>query len=264
MRDLRIAAREIGHQWRMFWRSPVSAFFTVLFPLLFLVVLNVFNLGATVGLGGDISFAQFLTPGLAVFAMVTAAYTNLAISTSFDRDEGILKRIIGTPMPGWAYLTGKIGAAVGIGLASVVIMLAVGVAAFDVEVVWTRIPMAILVLVVGAAAFAALGMAVTGAAPNGQAAPVIANATILPLALVSGIFFPLDSAPGWLRAVSGVLPLRPFVVAFSDQWNPAVDPGFPLSDLLMLLAWGAVGMLVAIRTFGWEPRPGGRRNRDRG
>ncbi|NIR40497.1 MAG: ABC transporter, partial [Actinobacteria bacterium] len=159
MSHLRSAALEIGHQWRMFWRSPVSAFFTVLFPLVFLVVLNLFNLEATVRLGGEITFAQFLTPGLAVFAMVTAAYTNLAISTSFDRDEGILKRILGTPLPGWAYLTGKIGAAVGIGLASVAIMLAVGVAGFDVEVVWSRLPLATLVLVVGAGAFAALGMA---------------------------------------------------------------------------------------------------------
>lgn len=264
MKEVRIALLEIAHQWRMFWRSPVSAFFTVLFPLLFLVVLNLFDLGATLGLDSGISFAQFLTPGLAVFAMVTAAYTNLAISTSFDRDEGILKRIIGTPMPGWAYLTGKIGASVGIGLASVALMLVVGVAVFDVEVLWARLPLALLVLVVGAAAFAALGMAVTGAAPNGQAAPVIANATILPLALVSGVFFPLDSAPAWIETVARVFPLRPFVVAFGQQWDPSVDPGFPLSELLVLLAWGALGMLVAIRTFGWEPRPGGRRNRDRG
>lgn len=261
MRAARLLGWEIAHHTRVFWRVPVAAFFTVAFPLMFLVLFNLLNRGGTVTEVGGIPFPQFFTPGIAVFAMVTAGYTNLAITTAIDRDDGILKRVLGTPLPPPVYIAGRVLAAVGTGLVSVVLMVAIGMTAFGVELLWSRIPTAVVVLVVGAAAFSALGLAVAGAAPNGQAAPAIANATLLPLALVSGIFFPMDVIPGWMQQVVAVLPLRPFVAAFVDQWNPAIAPGFPWLEVGLLVAWGAVGTWVAARTFSWEPRPGGGRRR---
>lgn len=261
MRTARLLAWEVAHHTRVFWRVPVAAFFTVAFPMMFLILFNLLNRSGTVTEVGGIPFPQFFTPGIAVFAMVTAGYTNLAITTAIDRDDGILKRVRGTPLPPWVFVAGRVGAAVGVGLVSVILMVAIGVVAFSVEPVWSRLPTAVLVLVVGAAAFSALGLAVAGAAPNGQAAPAIANATLLPLALVSGIFFPMEVIPGWLQGVVAALPLRPFVAAFVDQWNPAIDAPFPATDLAILVAWGLVGALVAARTFSWEPRPGGGRRR---
>lgn len=261
MKTLRLLGWEVAHHTRVFWRVPVAAFFTVAFPLMFLVLFNLLNRSGTVTEVGGIPFPQFFTPGIAVFAMVTAGYTNLAITTAIDRDDGILKRIRGTPLPPWVYVTGRVLAAVGIGLLSVALMVAIGAAAFEVEVLWERSGTALVVLVVGAAAFSALGLAVAGVAPNGQAAPAIANATLLPLALVSGIFFPMEVIPGWLQGVVSLLPLRPFVAAFVEQWNPAVDPSFPWADLALLTAWGMVGAWLAVRTFSWEPRPGGGRRR---
>jgi ABC-2 type transport system permease protein len=138
-------------------------------------------------------------------------------------------------------------------------MLVVGVAAFGVEVLWGRLPMSLLVLLVGAACWSALALAVAGLSTNGQAAPAVANATILPLAFISGIFFPVESGPEWLATLAGLFPLRPFVAAFSEQWNPLVSPGFPLTELAVMTAWGIVGAYVAARRFSWEP---GRRLRD--
>jgi ABC-2 type transport system permease protein len=260
---LRLVGPEVVHHIRLLWRVPVAAFFTVAFPMMFLVLFNLLNADVTVESMGGIRFAQFYTPGIAVFAMVTAGYTNLAITVSMDRDEGILKRIRGTPLPPWAYLAGRIGAAVTVGASSVVLMFAVGAAFFGVEPVWDRLPTAALVLAVGAATFASLGLAVAGVAPNGQAAPAIANATILPLAFVSGIFFPMDTAPGWLQTVAGWFPLRPFGAAFTAQWNPMVEPTFPWAELAVLVVWLALGIAVAVKTFTWDPRPSGkRRSRD--
>lgn len=262
MTSRRLVIAEIRHQSRIFWRVPIAAFFTVAFPMMFLVLFNLLNAGVTVDSLGGIPFAQFYTPGVAVFAMVTAGYTNLAITVSMDRDEGILKRIKGTPLPPWIYMAGRIGAAVLVGLLSVVLMFVVGMVFFGVEPIWSRLPAALLVLMVGAATFAALGLAVAGAAPNGQAAPAIANATILPLAFISGIFFPMDASPEWLQTVAGWLPLRPFGAAFTEQWNPMIEPDFPWTDLAILLGWMALGVFVAVRTFTWDPRPMGRRRRD--
>jgi ABC-2 type transport system permease protein len=250
---------EFRHHTRVFWRVPVAAFFTVAFPLMFLVLFNLLNGGAVIESLGGLGFAQFFTPAIAVFSIVTACYTNLVITTSMDRDDGILKRVLGTPLRPATYIGGRVLAASGIGLVSVVIMLVVGVAAFGVEVLWGRLAMSLLVLLVGAACWSALALAVAGLSTNGQAAPAIANATILPLAFISGIFFPVESGPEWLETLAGLFPLRPFVAAFSEQWNPLLSPGFPLTELAVMTAWGIVGAYVAARRFSWEP---GRRLRD--
>lgn len=248
---MRILWWEFVHHTRVFWRVPVAAFFTVAFPLMFLVLFNLLNGDATIDSG--LGFAQFFTPAIAVFSIVTACYTNLVITTSMDRDEGILKRVLGTPLPPATYIGGRVLAASGIGLMSVLIMLVVGVVAFDVEVLWSRLPLAALVLVVGAASWSALALAVAGLTSNGQAAPAIANATILPLAFISGIFFPVEAGPEWLATMAGFLPLRPFVAAFSEQWNPLLDSGFPWVELTVLLGWGVIGAWIAMRRFTWEP-----------
>lgn len=250
---------ETAHHFRVFWRVPVAAFFTFAFPLMFLVLFNLLNGDAQIDSLGGLAFAQFFTPAIAVFSIVTACYTNLVITTSMDRDEGILKRVLGTPLRPATYIGGRVLAASGVGLLSVVVMLIVGVLAFGVEVVTGRLPMATVVLVIGAACWSALALAVASLATNGQAAPAIANATILPLAFISGIFFPVESGPDWLANVATVFPLRPFVAAFSDQWNPLVEPGFPAVELGVLAVWGLAGAWVAAKRFSWEP--GRRRGR---
>lgn len=250
---------QIRHHNRVFWRVPIAAFFTVAFPLMLLVLFNLLNLDNTIDALGGISYAQFFTPAIAVFSMVTATYTSVAIQTGIDRDEGILKRVRGTPLPPGVYLAGRVGSAVWIGFLSVVITMVIGVAFFDVEVIWARIPTAVVVLLVGAACFCALGLALASAAPNAQVAQALANATILPLAFISGIFFPLEAAPDWLATVAGIFPLQPFAEAFGAQWNPFQTTAFPWADLLVLTAWLVAGLLVAVLTFTWDPRGEGRR-----
>lgn len=263
MSEIGLVLHQIRHQNRVFWRVPLAAFFTVAFPLMLLVLFNLLNRGVTLASMGGISYAQFFTPAIAVFAMVSSTFTSVAIQTGIDRDEGILKRVRGTPLPPGAYLAGRIGSAVWIGAVSVVVSVTTGVLAFDVAILWGRLPVALAVLAIGAGCFCALGLALAAAAPNAQSAQALANATILPLALVSGIFFPLDTAPAWMGAIAGVFPLRSFVEAFVAQFNPLIEPGVPWADIALMSGWFVVGVLVAGRTFTWEPRPGGGRRRRR-
>lgn len=96
---LRLVARLVRYQNWIFWRTPIAAFFTLVFPLMFLVLFNIL-FGGTVDAGPtSISAAQFFVPSLAVFAAATATYANLAIGTAISRDQGVLKRIRGTPTP---------------------------------------------------------------------------------------------------------------------------------------------------------------------
>jgi ABC-2 type transport system permease protein len=119
----------------------------------------------------------------------------------------------------------------------------------------------VLLLAVGAACFSALGVAVAGLTPNGRAAPAIANATLLPLAFISGVFFPLSFAPAWLSTIASIFPLRPIVESVSEQFNQAATPVFPWPEIGVMVAWGVLGVLLAARFFTWEPRAGGARRR---
>lgn len=245
MSGLALAARQIGYENRAFWRNPPAAFFTFVFPLLFMVIFNVL-------FGADA--ATFFTPAIIVFGVVTATYTNLAMTVTIARDEGILKRIRGTPLPPWAYLAGRIGHAVVIAFLLVVIVAAFGALVYGVEVPWDALPAMLLLLAISAAAFSALGLAVSGLIPNADAAPAVVNATILPVLFISNVFIQMENAPGWLDAVSHVLPVRHFADAMMGFYARGADAGLPVTELGVIALWGVIGLLVALRFFSWEPR----------
>ena len=252
------------YEWRIFWRTPVSAFFTIFFPLLIFVVFSlVFGNEKIPELG--ITTAQFYAPSLAVFAAVSATYTNISISTAYQRDEGILKRVRGTPLPSRVYLGGKILSSVVIALIGTLIMLGVGIVFFGLQVYPETIPVLVVVFFVGVATFAALGLLVAALAPSGQAATAIANATLLPLAFISGVFIiPSANMPAWLDAIATFFPLKHFVEPFVAAFSPdATRAQFSWSDLAYLALWGAVSLTLAVRWFRWEPPSGSGSSRER-
>jgi len=147
-----------------------------------------------------------------------------------------------------------------VGLLSVALMLLVGWLLFDVEIIWSSMPMFALLLILGAGTFSALGLAVAAVTPSARAAPAIANFVVLPLAFISGVFFPLDNAPEWLQTVAGLLPLEPLATAAIGTFNADLA-GFPTGAFVSLLVWGTIGLVVALRFFSYEPSEGGRGRR---
>lgn len=261
-----LAWHQVRYQNRLFWRTPVAAFFTLVFPLMFLLLFSVLFGTEEIEITGrgTFSVAQFYAPALAVFAAASATYTNIGVGTAISRDEGVLKRFRGTPLPPWQYMSGLIGSGIWIALLATVLMMGVGVFAFDVNIEVAKLPAALLTFIVGAGCFAALGLALAAAAPTGDSAPAMANATILPIAFMSNVFIAIDDPPQWLRAVGDFFPLKHFVRAFQDAFHPLTTaPAFRWEDLAVMAAWGLVGTLLALRFFSWEPRAGsgGRRRR---
>jgi len=245
MSDLALAVRQIRYENRAFWRNPPAAFFTFVFPLLFMVIFNVL-------FGADA--AAFFTPAIIVFGVVTATYTNLAMTVTIARDEGVLKRIRGTPLPAWAFLAGRIGHAVGVALLLVVIVAAFGALVYGVDVPWDALPAMVVLLAVAAAAFSALGLGISGLIPNADAAPAVVNATILPVLFISNVFIPMSNAPAWLDSVSHLLPVRHFADAMMDLYARGADAGLPLLEIAVIVSWGVIGVALALRFFSWEPR----------
>jgi ABC-2 type transport system permease protein len=255
--------RSLRHANRSFWRSPIAAFFTIVFPLLFLVLLGSLIGNEVIPGTGGVRIAQFLTPAIAAFAATTAAFTALSISVAIERDEGILKRERSTPLAPWMFLVARIGSTVWIALVSVVVMVAVGVASFGVIIVWRALPAALLTLLVGIGCWAALGLALVAVVPSPSAVRSVTNAIILPLAFVSDIFA-IGELPPLLERIGWVFPLKHFVNALADTFDPfATGAQVSWDHLAVMAAWGVAGGLVALRWFRWDPVPGSTRRRGR-
>lgn len=254
---------QVRYQNRVFWRTPIAAFFTIVFPLMLLVLfIAIFGNEEIEPLG--ITTAQFYVPGLGVFAAVSATYTNLAINTAIARDNGILKRVRGTPIPPWAYIAGKIGSAIWLASISLVLMMGIGIAFYGIELIPRTLPSAVVTFVVGVACFSALGMLVAALSPNGDAAPAITNATLLPVAFISDVFLPLSDPPAWMDIAGSIFPLKPFVVAFRDAFDPTLTgTQFHWGELGLMLVWGIGSAVLAVRFFRWEPKASGETRRGR-
>lgn len=260
-----LVMRQIRYQLLLFARVPVALFFTLLLPLVMLVLFNALFGGGTVSTAdGEWPVQQFYTGGLAAFTAVSATYTNIANMVPIRREEGVLKRWRGTPLPTWVYVAGVVGSAVVVAFVGVVVMLGLGVVAYDLQVEAAKLPAAAVTFVVGVSAFAALGMAVAALVPTASAASAIANATILPLAFVSNVFIVIEDPPEWVDTVGDIFPLKPFVESFQAAFNPLVDPpAFDWAALAFVALWGVAGAVVAVRYFRWDPAPGGSTRRRR-
>lgn len=263
----RLVLGQIRYQLLMFWRTPVALFFTILLPLIMLVLFNSLFGDATVTVegGGEWPVRQFYTGGLAVFTAVSATYTNLANMVPIRREEGVMKRWRGTPLPTGAYIAGFVGSALVLALLGAVLMLTIGVVFYDLDIEPAKLPAAALTFVVGVSAFAALGMMVAALVPSAASAGAVANATILPLAFVSNVFIVTgDDAPRWMTTIGDFFPLRPFVESFQDAFNPYVEaPAMSWGRMAYVAVWGVAGLVVAVKWFKWEPRPGGGTTRRR-
>ena len=252
MNPFGLMLRQVRFENRAFWRNPAVAFFTFVFPLMFLVIFNVlFTDEIDIG-NKSIAGSNFYVPVIGAFAIITACYTNLAMSISFSKDEGILKRKRGTPLPSWAFLGGRILHSILIALLLIAIVVAFGSVFYDVEVAAESLPEFLLTIVVGAITFCSLGLAITSVVPNADAAPAVINFSILPLLFISDIFIPTANAPDWITTVAEIFPIKPFSDAMKAAFNPDVFD-FEFGDLLFVLGWGVLGIVLATRFFTWEP-----------
>jgi ABC-2 type transport system permease protein len=254
MNIARLTLRQVYYTNKAFWRNPAAAFFTFAFPLMFLVIFTALLGNGEVTIGGkEVQQSTYYVAAMAAFSVITACFTNIAMAVSFQRDAGVLKRVRGTPLPAGAYLLARVLHAMFIAVLLVVLCAAFGAAFYDAGVPsGATLLKFVVVLVVGGASFAALGLAETVVVPNADAGPPVVNATVLPLLFLSGIFIPLgDNAPAWIRWVGRIFPVKHFADGMQTGF---IGLPFKWSDVLIVAAWGVAGLLLAARSFSWEPR----------
>ena len=270
VQDLPLVGRQIVAEQKMFWRNPAAAGFTIVFPVLFLVIFSVLNGTGNIALptGEVVRFSSYYLPGIIVFAIVSACFTNLAINLTMRRDDGTLKRKRSTPLPVWALFAGLLGSQVIVSILMTVLTTVLSMAFFHVPM--PRHLVALFgVVVLGAATLCALGVAITAIIPNQDAAPALVNVIAFPLLFLSGLFFPVGN--GLLSKIGNALPLTRLQSLIADSFAPgvrrcptarctvesvssvaAVHSGGPkLADVVVIAIWLLVGIVLSVRTFRW-------------
>jgi ABC-type multidrug transport system ATPase subunit len=249
-----LTAFQVRYVNKAFWRNPASAFFTFAFPLMFLVIFTALLGHGVVRVDGRLVHqSTYYVAEMAAFSVITACYNNIAISLTFQRDTGVLKRTNGTPLPAAVYFAARVVHALLMSLVLVAITVGFGRVVYHADIPSNAALGRFLVMIaVGAASFCALGFAVTAAIPNSDAAAPIVNATILPLLFLSGVFIPIgDDAPAWITWTARIFPVK----HFADGMQAAfLGTPFHWSDVLIVAIWGVAGLLLALRFFSWEPR----------
>jgi ABC-2 type transport system permease protein len=246
------------HQFRydqkIFWRNPASVFFTVMFPVIvFLILAVVFN-GETVHVRGGVDATTYYVPAIMTLSIISATMQTLAMTLVIAREDGRLKRGRGTPMPPWVFIAGRIGNSIVVALLMLILLATIGAVLYSVDVPWDRLPAILLTLVVGAASFCCLGIALTAAIPSQDAAAPIVNALLLPLYFLSGVFIPEDQLPSGVVHFADLFPVRHFFDAFLDAYVPVGGAAVSWDNLAIVALWGVAGLLLAIRYFRWTPR----------
>ncbi|MGH2882127.1 MAG: ABC transporter permease, partial [Solirubrobacteraceae bacterium] len=233
-----------------FWRSRQRAFFSFLMPVLLLVLVGQLDRHQVIG---GVRVIEWTVPGFLTFGLAAAIYNNLAVTITEQREAGILKRVRATPVPARAFIVGQLGSSLIVGACLTGVFVLAARALFGIGFPAGHLLAFVVTVLAGTACFAAWGLAITAAIRSAEAAVPVANATYVPLALVSGVFFPGQGGPSWLVGATRAMPMRPLAEALHSALQTA--PGLALRPerLAVLVAWAVVGALCAARFFRWVP-----------
>lgn len=194
---------------------------------------------------------QYYTPGLLGWAVAMSAAFGAAATLQGWRQTKLLRRLQLAPVSTRTVVAARVSVTVSIALVQMAIFLGVGSLAFGLTLTgawWMGIPL----LVVGTLCFMAIGLLAGAITKTQEGAVNAANFMVLPMAFLSGSFFPLDAAPQWLQTFSNLLPLKHLnegmldVMVRGEPWTAALVP------MAILAAFAVVVTLIAAKLFRWD------------
>jgi ABC-2 type transport system permease protein len=249
--SMRLFMHQLRSEQLVFWRSKEASLFIFLFPLLLFMLLGSVYTGKIYGVPAP----QALLAGLIGYGCANTAFAGLAITLVLRRESAILKRLRATPLPASTYVAAQLVSTLLVFALQTVALFLLGRVLYGTPFPG-RFGSLVLAIVLGAAAFAALGVATSSLIRSSEGSSAVVNFILLPMAFLTGSFGPTHRYPAFLRAIGDVLPLKYFI----DLVNAIYLHGHafwskPLA-IGVLAAWGVGGLLVAVFRFRWEPREG--------
>jgi ABC-2 type transport system permease protein len=247
-RDVRLVGWQVRYQQLSFWRNRRAAFFALIFPALFLVILGGLNADTTLDVRDHLSFIDFYTPGIMAYSVLLICFNSTALIFATLRTDGTLKRVRTTPLPWLAYVAGAVASTTIVLVLAIVLLFAIGVPLFGAHVPGEKMIGLLATLTLGTVAFTTLGIAAARLIKSPANGGGLMSVITLPMVFISNIWFPMDGSPAWIQDVSKALPLRPL----ADGLQAAFDPrfggtGIVAGDLLTLALWSLVGLALMRR-----------------
>ena len=238
---------------RIFWRNRESAIFIFIFPImLFLLLGSVYS--NTIDIDGtSYKSANVLLVGMIAYGVANTAFSGLAISLVIRRESGILKRLRSTPLPSATYLTSVLTSTLVVFVLQTLTLFAIGRTLFGTPLPGHLLSL-ILAVLLGVAAFAGLGLAAASLIRSSEGASAVVTVIVLPMAFLSGSFGSTQKYPTFLRYIGDVLPLKHYLDIFQAIYLTGAEIWTKPGAISIVAAWGIVGIVVAARNFGWEPR----------
>jgi len=251
---LRLFAHQFRSDLARFWRNPQSRYFTVLLPIVFLVIFEEIFKGTTIVDGQRITITTFYVPGIMTLGIISASFVNLTQAVVAQRESGELKRLRGTPLPTGFVICSRATVGVVVAIVMSALLLAIGRVAYNVPIPSSTLPGLVIAVVVGAASFACIAFAVSTRIGTAEAAAPATNLVVLPLYFISGVFVPEGQIPKFLHDIATVFPIEHLAHAVREPFIQTHGAGISTTDLLIVAAWGAAALLIAARTLQFSPR----------
>src|SRR3954465_4176746 len=248
---------------KQFMRSREQVTFTLAFPAIMILVFGSIFKGT---IGDGVKFTQYFVTGMIATGLMTAGFQALAIQIPMERDRGVLKRLLGTPMPKWVYFAGKVLMVAFIAVLETVILLAVATLLFGLELPdsgerWLTF---LWVSVLGITACTLCGVAFSSLARTGRSAPAVVTPVALVLQFISGVFFVFTDLPSWMQSLASVFPLKWMCQGLRAVFLPdafaAQEPGhaFHLGRVAPVLGlWCVIAFVLCLTTFRWTTKRDG-------
>ena len=183
--------------------------------------------------------------------IMNASLAAIGMGVTRWRDKGILKRLRATPLSPAALFGGLIANQVVIGILSVVLMFLLAIVGFEARV-QLRLGLLVALVLMGLVTFLALGCLLAALVRRPESAPLLINLITLSMMVLSGVFFPADSLPGWLQFAAGALPLTFLVEGLRQTMSVGAGWSEIAGNLAGLALWAAAAAGVATRTFHWD------------
>ena len=244
-----------------FFRDKMAVAFIFGLPAILLVLLGSIFGGQAAAHG--VTVGQLFTAGMIAGGIMSTSFQYLAISIATERENGMLKRLSGTPMPRAAYFMGKVIQVLMCTAAETVLLMAVGIGFYHLHLPtspdrwWTFA----WVFVLGSAACGLLGIAASSLPRSVAAAAPVITLPFTVLQFMSGVYVPFSSVPPWMKDIASFFPLKWMAQGMRSVFLPdqavSLEPAHSWEHgriALVLGAWIVAGLVLCLTTFRWQSR----------
>jgi ABC-2 type transport system permease protein len=235
---------------KLFLREPVGAFFTLVVPLMYLVLFGSISGNEPTPISGGRRAVDAAIPSLTALIISIIGLIAITITLTTYREKGILRRLRTTPISPLILLVAQVIVVFTITCLGMLLLIIVGALFYQVSFEGSVFSM-LAGFILCSLSFFGIGFILAGIMPTVRTAQIVGNALLYPMIFLSGAFFPVDLFPKVIQKVATFIPLTYVVNLLRGLWFGEAW-GEHLLDVSVLAGMLLLGIIVSVKTFRWE------------